>query len=263
MNQSTSHMILITPPDKIRAASAYGLPIAHMAYRLGNGFHLFRANFPAMPQGGLMMIGEDHFDGEGDPTIFCREVLRECTARKFNGVIFDPESKPTPAISRIISFLAEQTARRGLSFYLPESYSNYSKTAKIMISSALSGGTLQQRLKEAVDLYGNDRVVLCIDRTAEDFYLPAPKGAGRPLSRDELHKRIEALDPSIFFSNELCSHYFTYMSRDSGAHFILFDDLGSIRKKISVAEEVGIRRFFLFYSQIDDLLPQLLGTNNS
>jgi hypothetical protein len=262
MNQSASHMILVTPPDRMRAASAYGLPIAHMAYRLGNGSHLYRANFPAMPQGGLMMINEDQFDGQGDIGIFCREVLRECTAKKFSGVVFDVESPPTPALTRIISTLSEQTARRGWSFYLPESYTNYSKTAKIMISSALSGGTLQQRLKDAADHYGSDRIVLCIDRSAEDFYLPAPKGAGNPLSRDELKKRIESLAPSVFFSNELCAHYFTYMSRESGAHFILFDDLGSIRKKISVAQEVGIQRFFLFYSQMDDILPDLLGVDN-
>jgi hypothetical protein len=263
MNQSASQMILVTPPDRMRAASAYGLPIAHMAYRLGSGSHLFRANFPAMPQGGLMMIGEDHFDGYGDGNLFCREVLRECSARKFSGVVFDLESHPTPALARIISSLSEQTARRGWSFYLPESYSNYSNTAKIMISAAISGGTLRQRLKEVADRYGHDRIVLCIDRSAEDFYLPAPKGSGKPLSRDELHKRIETLAPSVFFSNELCAHYFTYMNRDSGAHFILFDDLGSIRQKISMAEEVGIHRFFLFYSQMDDLLPDLLGTNKA
>lgn len=261
MNQSASQMILITPPDRMRAASAYGLPIAHMAYRLGNGSHLFRANFPALPQSGLMMIGEDHYDGQGDINVFCREVIRECTARKFSGVIFDPESPPTPALAHIISSLQEQMVRRSWSFYLPESYSNYSKTARIMISSALSGGTLRQRLKEATERYGSDRVALCIDRSAEDFYLPAPKGAGRPLSRDELHRRIETIAPSIFFSNELCAHYFTYMTRDSGAHFILFDDLGSIRKKITVAQELGIRRFFLFYSEMDDLLPDLLASN--
>lgn len=261
MNQPASQMILVTPPDRMRAASAYGLPIAHTAYRLGNGSHLFRANFPAMPQGGLMMIGEDHFDGQGDVNLFCREVIRECTARKFSGVVFDPESPPTPALARVISSLSEQTARRGWSFYLPESYSNYSSTAKIMVSSSISGGTLRQRLQEATERYGFDRTVLCIDRSAEDFYLPAPKGTGRALSRDELQKRIENLAPSVFFSNELCAHYFTYMTRDSGAHFILFDDVGSIRQKISVAEAVGIRRFFLSYSQMDDLLPDLLGTS--
>jgi hypothetical protein len=260
MNQATSKIVLVTPPDRIRAASDYGVPIAHMAYRMGDGPHLFRANFPALPRGGLMMLGEDHFNGQGDASTFCREVVRECMARNFSGIIFDPESQPTPTISRIISTLSEQTSRRGWSFYLPESYSNYSNSAKIMISSAISGGTLEKRLTDAINRYGVNRVALCIDRSAEDFYLPAPQGAGKPLSRDELRTRIEKLSPSVFFSNELCAHYFTYMSRESGAHFILFDDVGSIQKKISLAEQLGIRRFLLFYSQMEDLLPDILGT---
>jgi hypothetical protein len=261
MNQSASQIILVTPPDRIRAASAYGLTLAHMAYRLGSGPHLFRANFPAVPRGGLMMIGEDRFDGQGDVSTFCREVIRECAAKNFTGIIFDPESKPTPPISQIINILSEQSGRRGWPFYLPEAYSNYSNTAKIMISSSISGGTLRQRLSDAIHRYGANRVALCIDRSAEDFYLPAPHGAGRPLTRDELRKRMEQMAPSVFFSNELCAHYFTYMNRDSGAHFVLFDDVGSIQKKLSLAEEMGIRRFFLFYHQMDDLLPDILGVD--
>jgi spore germination protein YaaH len=72
---------------------------------------------------------------------------------------------------------------------------------------------------------------------------------------------MEQMAPSVFFSNELCAHYFTYMNRDSGAHFVLFDDVGSIQKKLSLAEEMGIRRFFLFYHQMDDLLPDILGVD--
>lgn len=261
MNQSASQIILVTPPDRIRAASAYGFPLAHMAYRMGSGPHLYRADFPAMPKSGLMMISEDQLDEQGDVGVFCREVLRECTARRFSGVIFDLESQPTPTIARIISILSEETARRSLSFHLPEAYANYSTTSRIMVSSAISGGTLKQRLTDVVQRYGADRVTLCIDRVAEDFYLPAPKGAGKILSREELQQRMETLSPSVFFSNELCAHYFTYMNRDSGAHFILFDDVGSIQQKIHLGEQAGIRRFFLFYSQMDDLLPEIFPTN--
>lgn len=262
MNHSTSQFILVTTPDQMRAASAHGLQLAHMAYRLGSGPHLFRTNFPAVPRSGLMMISEDHFDGQGDAPIFCREVLRECQLKNFSGVIFDPESSPSPTLSRIITDLGEQLSRRGLSYYLPEAYCNYSNTARIMISSAISGGSLKQRLSQAIERHGTSRITLCLDRAAEDFYLPAPQGTGQTLTRDELRSRIETVAPSIFFSNELCAHYFTYMSRDSGAHFILFDDVGSIHKKISLGEQLGIQSFFLFYQQMDDLLPEILAAKH-
>lgn len=257
MNHSGSQYILVTPPDQIQAAATYGIPIAHMAYRIGTGPHLFRASASIAPRGGLMMIGEDRFDGQGDASMFCREVLRECHAKGFTGVIFDPESQPSPTMARIIAGLSEHLPRRGLSFFLPEAYGNYSSTAKIMISSAVSGGSLKNRLSSVIEQYGVNRVALCLDRSAEDFYLPSPQGSGRALSRDELLHRIETMSPSIFFSNELCAHYFTYMSRDSGAHFILFDDVGSIHKKISLGEQLGIRNFLFFYSQTDDLLPEI------
>ena len=48
------------------------------------------------------------------------------------------------------------------------------------------------------------------------------------------------------------------MSRQNGAHFVLFDDAGSIRKKLQVARNLGISSAVLAYPQVDDLLPELL-----
>lgn len=257
--KQVSQFTLVTEPEQIRAASAFGLPLAHMAYRISNGPHLFRNGAPAVPHSGLMLIGEDAFDGQGEAAPFCQEVLRECQSRNFSGVVLDLDMAPTSTIARILTTLGEQLSRRGMRFCLPERYANYVSNAQLMVSSAISGGTLQAHLTKLIESYGAERLVLCLERSAEDFYLPAPQGSGRPLTRDELQQRIATIAPSIFFSNELCAHYFTYMSRDSGAHFILFDDVGSLRKKIASAEELGIHRFFLFYQQMDDILPDLLG----
>lgn len=69
---------------------------------------------------------------------------------------------------------------------------------------------------------------------------------------------MEERSPSVFFSTELCAHYFTYMSRENGAHFVLFDDAGSIRKKLQVARQAGIRHGVLSYPQTEDLLDGIL-----
>ena len=61
------------------------------------------------------------------------------------------------------------------------------------------------------------------------------------------------LEPRVHFSQELCAHYFTYMSRETGAHFILFDDENSLRKKRELAREVGIQRFFWLYPEVEEL----------
>ena len=48
------------------------------------------------------------------------------------------------------------------------------------------------------------------------------------------------------------------MNRQSGAHFVLFDDAGSIRKKLRLAEALGIERALFFYPEVSDLLPDIL-----
>ena len=99
---------------------------------------------------------------------------------------------------------------------------------------------------------------MAVERAAEDFFLPAPDGQGQPLTQSELAARLESLSPSVFFSDELCAHYFTYMNRQSGAHFVLFDDAGSIRKKLRMAAALGIGSALFYYPEVSDLLPEIL-----
>ncbi len=44
----------------------------------------------------------------------------------------------------------------------------------------------------------------------------------------------------MFFSHELCARYFTYMSREAGPTSSFFDDRDTLRKKLEVAQELGI-----------------------
>lgn len=250
-------LILAVPVSDVPAAQRWGLAMAHMAYRIGGGPHLFRAGLPVTACGGLMYVDDSGFDGRGDPGPFCQEVVRECAHRSYSGVVCDFE-RPLTLSGRIVGDLAALLSRQGKPLYVSESYARYADAAKVLIPSALSGGTLQGRLQEAVERYGAGRVVLAVQRTAEDFYLPAPTGAGTPLTLEELQQRMEERAPSVFFSDELCARYFTYMNRQSGAHFIIFDDGGTIRKKLQVAERLGIRQALLPYPEIADLLGEIV-----
>lgn len=254
---STSNLMLAVAPTEMLAAQSYGLTLAHMAYRVGGGPHLFRANLPVPALGGLMVIDDSGFDGRGDPSDFCQEVLRECSARNYTGVICDFE-RPMALLGRIIAQLSPLLAHHNRPLYVSEQYARYSDTAKVLIPSAISGGSLHQRLSGAVDQYGLGRVALAVERSAEDFFLPSPTGQGTPLSREELQARIDEREPAIFFSGELCAHYFTYMNRQNGAHFILFDDGASIRKKLHVARSLDIADALLVYPEVSDILPEIL-----
>ena len=250
-------LILAAPPEDVTAAQAHGLTLAHMAYRVGGGPHLFRSNQPIPARGGLMYIDDGGFDGRGTPDAFCQEVVRECAARGFGGVICAFDRK-LPLLSAVVEQLGPMLVRQGRSFYVSEPYGRCTATGRVLIPTALSGGSLRQRLGEAAERYGAGRMALAVERTAADFFLPSPDGQGRPLTREELAAKRRELSPSVFFSDELCARYFTYMNRQNGAHFVLFDDAGSIRKKLRLAEALGIDRALLCYPEVSDLMGDIL-----
>lgn len=252
-------LILTTPPDRLPQARETGLTLGHMAYRVGRGPHLFRSGVPVPLRGGLMVVDDRGFDGGGEPGVLCQEILRECSARSFRGVICDFETRAVPVLERTLAQLDDLLPRRGLTLHVPEHYATCTRTARVLISTAISGGSLAQRLEDCCQRFGGpERITLAIRRVAEDFFLPSPTGSGRPLSREELSRQLTERSPSTFFSGELCARYFTYMSRESGAHFVLFDDGASILKKLQVARSLGIRRAVAGLPDIDDFLPQLL-----
>ena len=100
-------------------------------------------------------------------------------------------------------------------------------------------------------------MVLALQRVAEDFFLPSPTGSGTPLTQEELRERIQQRQPSIFFSHELCARYFTYMSRESGAHFVLYDDASTLAKKLQVARSLDIRTVLAAWPEIADAAEEL------
>lgn len=175
--QGETKLILTAPPTAAREATSHGLPVGHMAYRVGPGAHLLRANIPINLRGGLMVVDGSGFDGRGDAGPFCQQVIRECSARGFDGVILDFEGSPHPLLGQIANRLGTALSRRSWPLYVTEEYAGFSDQARIIIPSALSGGSLSQRLTEAVERYGAERVALGVQRIAEDFTLPPPAAA--------------------------------------------------------------------------------------
>ena len=167
---SMESILVTVSPDRLRELQDLPVTPVHMAYRMGRGPHLFRVSGSSAPRGGLMFLDCRGFDGFGPTPPFCQEVLRECMARGFTGVVCDFEAGCLPPLEQVVQELGNQCFRRRWAFLVPEQYGHCSPHAQVCISSALSGGTLVQRLREAQERFGRDRVVLALQRVAEDFF---------------------------------------------------------------------------------------------
>lgn len=240
--------IITLPPRQLPALRGWQATPAHLAYRLGPGPHLFRAGSTA-PKGGLMVVDDQDFDGLGPTGPLCQEIIRECQSRGFSGAVLDFESC-LPPLEQVAGHLDEQFARQGWRLFVTERYAPHAPHARVMIPSALSGGSLRRRLEEALGRFGESRTALALEKRREDFFLPSPTGSGQPLTEEELEQLKRRLSPSIFFSGDLCARYFTYMSRENGAHFVLFDDGDTLRHKVEVAQGLGIRTFLAPWDEI-------------
>ena len=244
----TDTFLLTLTPRQLPALRGWRATPALLAYRLGPGPHLLRADGVVPPRGALMVVGDGAYDGLGQSGPLCQELLGECRSRGLAGAVLDFDRR-LPPLEAACARLDDLFSRRGLALYVPEGYASAAPHGRVMIPSALSGGSLELRLEEAGERFGPDRVVLALELRREDFPLPSPTGGGKPLSREELEALKRRLSPSVFFSRELCARYFTYMDREGSPHFVLFDDGDTLAQKVEVARRAGIHTFLAPWSQ--------------
>ena len=105
-------------------------------------------------------------------------------------------------------------------------------------------------VQEACAAYGAQRLALDLERLMMDFPLPCPSGEGIRLSREELAIRMQGR--SVFYAEDLCARYFTYR-RGGQTHFVLFDDAGTLKRKMEMGQVLGIREGFVMLPEVEDL----------
>ena len=201
-------LLLALPAGADAGGERFGLTPAHMAYRVGPGPKLLGTRLPEDLRGGVMQLDCAGFDGDGDPSDCCRRILGECRRRGYRGIVCDFEGPPSDCLMKLVRILDHNCSAQGWTLYVPESCALSAPAGQVLISSAVTRGTLERRLSEAAERYGRERVMLAVEWVREDFPLPAG-GRGRPLAPDALESLIRRLEPAVFFDRGLCAHYFT------------------------------------------------------
>ena len=78
------------------------------------------------------------------------------------------------------------------------------------------------------------------------------------MAGEELADLLERRQPAVFYSGDLCARYFT-TTENGESRFVLFDDAGTLRRKVQLGQEMGIGMGLLVYPETEDLLPELFG----
>ena len=250
-------LLLALPAGRTTQGGVFGLTPAHMAYRVGLGPKLLGARLPDGLRGGLMQIDCAGFDGTGDPVGCCRQILGECRRRGYRGIVCDFEGLPSDCLCKMVWILDRNCNAQGWTLYVPEAYARHAPNGRVLIPSALTHGTLERRLRDALERYGPHRAVLAVEWVREDFLLPAG-GRGEPLAPDALEGMVRRLEPAVFFDRGLCAHYFTYMAGPK-AHFVLFDTPRSIQEKLALAKRLGLCAVLLPQPEVEPHLEEIFG----
>lgn len=250
-------LFITAAPNEMQQAAAYGRPLAHMAYRIGEDSTLLRQNLLLQTRGGLLGISDRNAPTVKDPVALSQAVLRECGRRSYTGVLLDFESIGRPDLSAFANHLSQALLPSRRTLFVPEAYAGNNRI--VLINTAISGGTFIECLREAGARYGGpSQIALDLQRLQMDFTLPSHSGEGRPLSNEDFQSLVKQWSPATFFSQELCAQYFTYSVEDV-AHFVLFDNTGSMRQKIRIGTGLGFAAAFFQWPEITDLAPSLFG----
>lgn len=244
--------LAITPKEAEQLPSC-PLPLVHVAYVIDEGGMLARSDLSAGVRGGLMGLSDRCKKPLPRPQALVRTILHECEVRQFGGVFADFESSPLPDRAAFLDRLGAALSQHGKQLYSPLPV----PSGCVLVSTAISGGSLREMLCDARSRYGAERTALDVQRLIMDFPLPCMSGQGRPMAAEELNSFLKRRDICVFYSRELGAHYFTHRL-DGETHFVLFDDAQSLRAKLSLGAQLGFPAAFLMYPEVRDILPEVL-----
>ena len=194
-----TQLYLAAPPESIDAAVQTGCAVAYMIYRIGRGYHLYRAQGTDHIKNGIMFVDTDGYVGGGPQSALVSEIIGECDKKGFSGIVLDTAERSLPQFVSLAARLSSEAEDRGLKIYVPEALANSGGQTVVLLPTALSGGTLADHIGDALARFGPGRVALEIERVRMDFSLPAVTGTGKDLTEEELRALVERYHPSSFF----------------------------------------------------------------
>lgn len=181
----------------------------------------------------ILGIFEENFDIFNQNIIL--DIEHEYYNKFFDGIFLDFHSQE---IAELVFKLDEFCKKRNIPFFVPLEYSHSTSHAKLAFKPQISGGNLSKILEFKKLEYG-DRLVAFVQKNQKEFKIPNLDNSYTDIDF------IDTTDKNVYFSEHLCTNYFTFMKDQNTCIFTIFDDESSLKKKIEKCFEHGISQVFV------------------
>ena len=190
----------------------------------------------------MMGICDDDFSITKNIQKILNDILFEYEKNNFIAIYLDFHSDPQ---SEFVSRLDEICERQGIKFFVPMNYAKVVKYATIVIDMAISGGNVKEILQYNIQEYGVSRIATQISHIAKEFYIPYNDSIGM-----DIVLPVNTDGREVFFSDSLCTNYFTYMKDEKSCIFTIFDNEKSFFSKLEIIKNANIKDIFAKYEHI-------------
>lgn len=233
-----SQIILVPPSDQCRKADAEGLPLLRMGLGIHSNGTLVRALAQEYNKGDLLCVS-DFGVSVPIPNAVARQLLQE--TQTFAGIVADFE-RFEPLLDDFLKQLDAICAQAQIPLFVPHRRIASAPHAWTLAPSAASGGCLREELERGMEAR-HGRLAVSFRRTCRRFRLPSADPNGEELTISQLSALHQQKNAQIFFSQELCVNYFTYMEGNIG-YFVLFDDKNTLQKRLHLLQRLEIPYIF-------------------
>lgn len=219
-----------------------------ISYALGPEARLRKTALPPETRGTLMGICDQDFSpGRSDVDGFVRDVLYETQRLGYTGVLADWEGICQTRVA-FLQRLEQALEEKQLPLFAPRPYGPHLSTARLVTPCCVSGGSLEEMLREQIDAFGAQRLAMDLTPMCQAFTLPCHYAHGRTLTPEQCRALLKQYGSSLFFSREMCVKYFTFMDENKQGNYVLFDDASTLQRKMQLCRSLGITTFFLVYA---------------
>ncbi len=257
---------LVIPPEESGPPCAGLFTPAHLAYRIGRDFRLYRARGQFYLRRGLMIADSIGASAAGGGEL-AGQILRECMLMNYEGVMLDISGRQERPVLSMLSALQPALERHGLKLYLPqECICNIS--ALRIITAAPADGSVTALLRRICAANKGRGFALNLPVRSSEYRLPG-RGKGRLLSPGEAQAMAKAAGGGIFMSRELEAMY-SVLSDERGERLILWDDANTMAMRVRSAFAAGAESVFIawpevrhFWQELEPLLRQIVGSSGT